>query len=238
MILAHPIKDVRTHQAVYGIDSQSLDRLVEHCEDSYVELYDQTFAQSLIENPKGNQARLRSIRDLVCYTLMFLKSGITFDLAGFLIGFDRSRAHRQFCNGIRLLHYTFDLLDYLPLRSFENTDQFDQYFEHISVLIIDATEQRIQRPEDDEYQRQLYSGKKKTHTIKSMVISTLDRKIHYLSEAYTGGSHDFSLIKTEFPPEQKWFSGKQVRVDLGYLGFDKQYHTARQNENAKLSMYL
>jgi hypothetical protein len=31
---------------------------------------------------------------------------------------------------------------------------------------MDATEQRIQRPQDNEFQKQTYSGKKKTNTLK------------------------------------------------------------------------
>lgn len=38
-----------------------------------------------------------------------------------------------------------------------------------------------------------------------------------------GKTHDFTLLKKEFPPEKKWFKKFTVRVDLGFLGFDKDY---------------
>lgn len=31
------------------------------------------------------------------------------------------------------------------------------------------------------------------------------------------------MLKEEFPPEEGWFKQKCVRLDLGYLGFDKVY---------------
>ncbi len=31
------------------------------------------------------------------------------------------------------------------------------------------------------------------------------------------------MLKEEFPPEKNWFSKFKVRLDLGYLGFDKDY---------------
>jgi len=31
------------------------------------------------------------------------------------------------------------------------------------------------------------------------------------------------MLKEEFPPEVEWFKEKCVRLDLGYLGFDKIY---------------
>ena len=56
-----------------------------------------------------------------------------------------------------------------------------------------------------------------------MIISTKDRWIHYLSEVYVGRSHDYAILKVEFPPEQRWFADLEVRLDLGYLGFEKAY---------------
>lgn len=219
----HDPTDEREHQAVYGLDKQSLARIVELCEFGYKELHDVTFDEMLSDNPFGKDARLRSIKDLICYTLIILKSGITFDFAGYLVRFDRSRAHRQFSNGLSLLHYVLEDQDFLPTRFFDSPDDFDQYFDKKQVIIIDATEQRLQRPQDKEYQKEAYSGKKKSHTIKSMIISTLDRKIHYVSRSYVGSTHDYSLLKAEFDPEFTWFDGYQVRVDLGYVGFAKDY---------------
>jgi len=219
----HAPNDEREHQAVYGIDNQSLLRLVELCEFGYISLNGVSYDQMLTDNPKGAEAKLRSIKDLICYTLIILKSGITFDFAGYLVKFDRSRAHRQFTQGVQLLHYILDEEDYLPTRFFDSPSEFNQYFDKEQTLIIDATEQRLQRTQDKEYQKEAYSGKKKSHTIKSMIISNLDRKIRYVSRAYVGSTHDYSLLKAEFDPSENRFSGYQVRVDLGYVGFEKDY---------------
>ncbi len=56
-----------------------------------------------------------------------------------------------------------------------------------------------------------------------MLISTKKKVIKYLSPCYPGKKHDFSLLKTEFPPEQPWFKNFTIRVDLGYLGIADQY---------------
>ena len=31
------------------------------------------------------------------------------------------------------------------------------------------------------------------------------------------------MFKEEFPPEQNWFKNFRIRVDLGFLGFEKDY---------------
>jgi DDE superfamily endonuclease len=59
--------------------------------------------------------------------------------------------------------------------------------------------------------------------VKALVISNPGRRILYLSQCWVGKVHDFKLLKAEFPPTQKWFKNFRVRVDLGYLGIDKEY---------------
>ncbi|MEM7657212.1 MAG: transposase family protein [Bacteroidota bacterium] len=136
---------------------------------------------------------------------------------------NQSTAKRNHTLGLKVLNLALDQAGSLPIRSFDTVEEFHQYFEAGEVLIIDATEQLIQRPEDREVQRETYSGKKKANTQKVMIISTLDRFIHYVSVVYTGRTHDFSLLKEEFPPEEPWFEPYQIRVDLGYQGFSKDY---------------
>jgi hypothetical protein len=56
-----------------------------------------------------------------------------------------------------------------------------------------------------------------------MAITTKGKAIKYLSAAYVGTSHDFSIFKTEFPPIEGWFRKFNLKVDLGYLGIAKEY---------------
>lgn len=49
------------------------------------------------------------------------------------------------------------------------------------------------------------------------------KKILYLSYCYVGKTHDYRMLKEEFPPAEGWFKNFEVRLDLGYLGFAKDY---------------
>ena len=220
-------QDGREWQATVGLDYQRFTTLCELAQVAFFELRGKTFAQMLAACPQPGPIRLTSLTDLLFYTLFVLKSGITFDVAGFLMPFDQSRAHRQFTRGVRLLHYVLEVEGYLPVRSIASVAEFAQLFAEVDPLIIDATEQPIQRPQDREYQKECYSGKKKHHTCKAMIISSLERYIHYVSNSYTGNSHDYSLLKAEFDPELPWFAGCTVRVDLGYVGFATDYPEAK-----------
>jgi hypothetical protein len=58
-------------------------------------------------------------------------------------------------------------------------------------FIIDGTERPIQRPKDKVRQREFYSGKKKRHTVKNVVISDRrSRKIKALSRTRSGKTSD------------------------------------------------
>ena len=56
-----------------------------------------------------------------------------------------------------------------------------------------------------------------------MILSNAQRKVVYLSYCWVGKTHDYRMFKEEFPPEQDWFKPFRVRVDLGFLGFEKDY---------------
>ena len=60
--------------------------------------------------------------------------------------------------------------------------------------------------------------------MKTLVISNPAKRILSLSKSWVGKLHDFRLLKAAFPPHQKWFQKFKVRVDLGYLGIDKEYN--------------
>ncbi len=47
--------------------------------------------------------------------------------------------------------------------------------------------------------------------------------MHYLSNCWVGKTHDYTILKEEFPPEKDWFVDKYVRIDLGFLGIEKDY---------------
>ena len=63
----------------------------------------------------------------------------------------------------------------------------------------------------------------KTTVITGLNGSESNKKILYLSYCYVGKTHDYRMLKEELPPSQDWFKNFKVRLDLGYIGFDKDY---------------
>ena len=59
--------------------------------------------------------------------------------------------------------------------------------------------------------------------MKSMIISSKNKRIDYISRCRIGKMHDYRFLKEEFPPDTAWFEHFNVKVDLGYSGIAKDY---------------
>ena len=86
------------------------------------------------------------------------------------------------------------------------------------VVIIDGTERRRQRPKEAEKQALHYSGKKKTHTDKNVLVtSASDEQVLFLSETYPGKTHDKRIADEEhltYPPDTTLYK------DTGFQGYE------------------
>ena len=97
---------------------------------------------------------------MLLFTLFSLKAGLTYDLLGLVCGMDGSNAQRHQQLGVRVLEHALGTAQSLPARSFANPVEFAVYLKEEEDLIFDGVEQRIQRPGEQEAQKDFYSGKK------------------------------------------------------------------------------
>jgi DDE superfamily endonuclease len=65
----------------------------------------------------------------------------------------------------------------------------------IPPFVHDGTERPIQRPQDPEEQEEYYSGKKKRHTLKNLLVINETCHISFLSYTYEGKASDKSLAE-------------------------------------------
>ena len=144
------------------------------------------------------------LADMLLMLMLYYRSYITQMFIGFLFGIDDSRV----CRIIQKLEPI--LAKEMALTKTKHLSK-----EEVESLIIDATEQPIERPQKN--QKKYYSGKKKRHTIKTEIRITRKGRIVHVSRSRRGAMHDFALHKEEptIPPESRAF------VDSGYQGLDK-----------------
>lgn len=154
----------RQWRAAIGTDQARFAKLVGLFTVSYRELFGHSVAQrqaDLAVTPS-----LQSEQELLLFTLFSLKAGLTYDVLGFVSGMDAANAKRNQTLGLQVLEQALRTAQCLPRRTFANAAEFAEYFQHEATLIFDGVEQRIQRPSDNEAQKEHYSGKKSATPLK------------------------------------------------------------------------
>jgi len=93
-------------------------------------------------------------------------------------------------------------------------------------LIIDGTERRRQRPKNPEKQAAHYSGRKKAHSDKNVVVVEAgSKRVGYLSGTYVGRAPDKGIAEHEglaYPP------GTVLHKDSGFQGYEPAGTQTRQ----------
>ena len=145
-----------------------------------------------------------SVAEILMMLLLYYRTYLTQEFIGYLVNLDRSNV----CRAIKKLEPILASIVAIKKNRVVKREEAEN-------LIIDATEQPIERPKKD--QKKYYSGKKKMHTLKVEIRVTADGEIKHLSKPRPGSIHDFALHKEEPPiPENV-----RVFVDSGYQGIDK-----------------
>jgi hypothetical protein len=110
-------------------------------------------------------------------------------------------------------------------------EQFMEEFTEV-VAIVDATEQPTQRPQDEERQKQHYSGKKKRHTLKTQIVVGPDGEIMEVSETVPGSQHDKKLYDQSGVGDQL-DEDEAIMGDSGFQGIQKAHRAVLPDKKPK-----
>jgi transposase len=145
--------------------------------------------QERIVDPKNRSGRpwgIGGLEDHLLVLLILYRCAITQDFLGLLYGVDKAAISRAL--------YRIEPI-VARIIGVKRTIRVSR--EEAEALIVDATEQQIQRP--CRKQRCWYSGKKKRHTIKTEAIITGQGKIVSVSTPAPGRVHDLELRRRSAP---------------------------------------
>jgi hypothetical protein len=163
---------------------------------------------------------LPTMEDKLLFILMYLRKAPTQDLFGEVFGMPQPVVNRW----VHVLHPCLNRalaeLGELPARTASELqvahDAVKVYFSRRDTFVQDGTERPIQRPKDQEVQKNYYSGKKKRHTVKNNVLVNAQAKIAWLSATCEGKKHD-KKIADESPLTLPQDS--RLYQDTGFQGF-------------------
>ncbi len=165
------------------------------------------------------------LQDRLLLTLMWLRVYPTLEVLGFFFSLDKTNAEDNLKDILATLDtltsfaYDRPAKDRPKMRSAQAVmDAFPDV-----CLIIDAKEQRVQRPsgEDDtgnSRQKPFYSGKKKAHTLKTQVAVDPQGRFLSVSGSVPGGAnHDLTLLRASKLLD-RLAPGEAAMMDKGYDG--------------------
>lgn len=170
----------------------------------------------------GAKGRLITIEDKLFFILVYIKTYPTFDFLGFIFSLHRSRAHRNTIKLIGSLEKTLGRKLVMPLKRISSMEEFLLKFPEAKDLFVDGVERPIQRPKDKKRQNKLYSGKKKRHMKKSILVVTEEKKILILTKTKSARRHDKRLADKELLLE-RIPEDVALWVDTGFQGVLRQH---------------
>jgi len=179
-----------------------------------------------------------SLRDRLLMTVFWLRVYTTYEVMGFFYELDKTNIEDNLRDILASLEQMTTFSYEHPkdrrqkkLRSVEGVmDAFPDV-----RLVIDAKEQRVQRPKNkkdgdgnlEDRQKPYYSGKKKTHTLKNQIAVRPDGLIEAVSESVPGGAnHDITVLRqTNLLAELD--EDEAAMMDKGYDGIKNDYPDTR-----------
>lgn len=165
----------------------------------------------------GRKATLHLAEDRLLFILVYVKTYPLQEIMAELFDLDVSNVNEWIHRLLPLLRDALDELDVLPERDAQAVAQAQVQRPAGQTVILDGTERRRQRPKNPEKQVLHYSGKKKAHTDKNLVIS--ERKttrVTYLSPTYPGVAHDKKIADQE----QIQYAARTILYqDTGFQGY-------------------
>jgi len=166
----------------------------------------------------GRKGGLAEIEQKLLFILVYQKAYPLQTLLGEVFELSQPRANEWIHRLLPILKEALNELGVLPEREPERFARSEVRHGERPEFIIDGTERRRQRPKTPEKQAAAYSGKKKTHCDKNVVIvQAKSKRVGFLSQTYAGKTHDKKIVDTEaivYPP------GTVLSKDTGFQGYE------------------
>jgi len=156
----------------------------------------------------GRPWEVGGLEDHLLIMLLYYRCYVTQEFIGFFWQVDRS----VICRAIRRIERHAH-----PLFGVQREPKITR--REAEALIVDCTEQPIQRPGADAVQRAHYSGKRKRHTLKTEYVVTAQGRIASVSDSHPGSRHDLTIRRdgAQMPRSAR------VYADSAYQGYEREH---------------
>ena len=168
----------------------------------------------------GRKPGLRTVEDKLLFVLVYTKTYPLQEVQGQLFAMSQSSANEWIHFLLPVLAEALDALGVMPERDGQKAAGHERRQGQARDLIVDGVERRRQRPKNPKIQAIHYSGKKKGHFDKNVVVvNTQSKRVSFLSPTLPGSVHDKALadhVNIHYP------NNTTLRSDLGFQGYAPQ----------------
>ena len=212
--------DEKVFQSMTSLLIAEFDILLKHFESTWNKRACKDSEEHSADNKKvGRPPVLKLAQDKLLFILFYLKTYPLQEVIGFLFGLSQPQANYWIHLLSDVLKETLKAMDFMPERaSSELLAKLEA--EGKQNFSIDGTERHINRPQDDEEQKNHYSGKEKAHTVKNvLIVGNSDREVKYLSDTAEGKKHDKKVAdesQIALPEESN------LLQDTGFQGYQPE----------------
>lgn len=182
----------------------------------------------------GRRGQLPAIEQKLLFILVYQKTYPLQVVIGELFGISQAAANQWIHRLLPVVREALSDLGVMPERDGPRFALSQRRKAESPDYIIDGTDRRRQRPKSPEKQALHYSGKKKTHSDKNLVIvNTQSKRVAYLSPTQGGKTHDKKIADSEqisYPRQAVLYK------DTGFQGYEpkiKQTHQPKKSRVAK-----
>jgi hypothetical protein len=168
----------------------------------------------------GVKGLLAKPEEKLLFILIYQKTYPLQTMHGLQFGLSQAQVNEWLHRLMPLLDQALSDLGLMPVRDPQAVSTDPLVTEAGPDLVIDGTERRRQRPKDAQQQRETYSGKKKSHTDKNILLANAQTtKVVYLSPTEVGKTHDKKMVDEQpiaYP------NGTTLAKDSGFQGYEPE----------------
>lgn len=216
--------------AATGLTVVEFERLLPAFQRGYAALYPpELTAAGQVRKRKaggGPKSVFEGDADRLLFTLVYLKTNPLQALHGLQFGLSQAQTHYWLHRFMPVVQTALAELGLLPERDGQAVSTSKLAQEGPPDLALDGTERRRQRPKDQPAQKRAYSGKKKCHTVKNVVVvNETTSKVVYLGPTEPGATHDKTAADQA---DLTYPVNAIVDKDSGFQGYEPAQVITRQ----------
>jgi hypothetical protein len=215
-------RNAKRFLALTGLTVEEFEKVLPAFERTYERNYP---ASKTVEgNPRqrnaggGRRSELNNNEQKLLLAVVYQKAYPLQELIGATFELSQPQINYWLHRLLPVLQDALNEIGVLPEREPSKFAQHERSKGNSSELIIDGVDRRRQRPKKAEKQKLHYSGKKKVHSDKNVVIvNAKTKRVGYLSTTYAGKVHDKMIAEQEnisYPRKTTLYK------DTGFQGYE------------------